>query len=72
MGAVKSVAVEIQNEIDLGELTFSEIAVKYGVSLREVDQLALDLQERDLFYNDEPVYPDPDSWYEERYELHDF
>ena len=76
--------MSIQDDIDAGELSFEQIAVKYGVSLRDVDRLALDIAERDTFYHDElerdwdepyendECYPDPDAEYESRYELEDF
>ena len=36
----------IQRAIDDGLLTFREIAVKYNVSLREVDMLAMELMDQ--------------------------
>lgn len=82
MGAVKSMVFDIQEDINAGELSFEQIAAKYDVSLREVDQLAFEVAEQDTFYHDElerdwdepyePEYPDPDVEYESRYELEDF
>lgn len=82
MGAVKSMVIDIQEDIDAGELSFEQIAAKYDVSLREVDLLAFEVAEQDTFYHDElqrdwdepyePDYPDPDVEYESRYELEDF
>ena len=82
MSAIKNFVFDIQEEINSGELSFEQIATKYGVSLREVDQLAFEVAEQDCFYHDEmerdrdepyePEYPDPDAEYESRYELEDF
>lgn len=85
MSEFRDQIIAIQEDIDAGELTFEQIAVKYGVSLRDVDRLALDIAEQDTFYHDElerdwdePYVPEGnedaylDQSYEERYELEDF
>lgn len=81
MGKMRDLVSDILADIDEGELSFSEIAVRHGVSLREVNDLAFESAEQAVFYHDElerdwdesyePEYPDPDVEYESRYELDD-
>lgn len=40
MSRLKDTIIEVQDEIEQGELTFSEIAARYGLSVREVSELA--------------------------------
>lgn len=62
MGATKNVIFDIQEDIEAGELTFLQIATKYGITINEVDEIACDL--RDQFsYDDE--YSQVDHLYED-------
>ena len=70
MSAFRDIVIDIQDDIEQGDLSFQQIALKYDVSLREVEQLARDLA--DEFAQGEEYYPDPDSWYEEQYDLGDY
>ena len=44
--AISDIAMDIMDEIEAGELTFREIAVKYGVSYDDVDQIAAELRDQ--------------------------
>ena len=70
MSAFRDMVIDIQNDIEAGELTFDQIAVKYDVSVKEVEQLAWDLAEE--FSQSDEYFPDPDSWYENQYDIEDF
>jgi hypothetical protein len=84
MAAIKNVMIDIQNDIIMGVLGFKSIAEKHGVSMYEVNVAWNDLceqeaamrQERDdeVYggYEDEEYIPDPDSWYEDQYDLGDY
>ena len=88
MGKIKSFVQDVEQDINDGELTFQQIAVKYEISVRDVNQIYNDMVDevQDLEYDavshdhlerdwDEPYEPeivDCDSWYEEQYELSDY
>lgn len=44
--AMSELAMDIMDEIEAGELTFRKIAVKYGVSIEDVEILADELREQ--------------------------
>lgn len=82
MSKFRDMIIAVQDDIDLGELSFAQIALKYGITLREVDALALDLMERDTVFadgpevgyhdemerdHDEAYEPEYDEGYEDRY-----
>ena len=53
MGRMRDMIIEIQDDIEVGELSFIEIAAKYSVTLAEVDALAISmLQEYDYMDGD--------------------
>lgn len=53
MGRMRDMIIEIQDDIEVGELSFVEIAAKYGVTLADVDGLAISLlQEYDYMDGD--------------------
>lgn len=84
MSKMRDLVTDILADIDAGEMTFEQIAIKHDVSLREVNDLALESAEQASFFHDElerdhdepyeydDCYPDPDAEYESRYELEDF
>lgn len=88
MGQVKSFIQDVEQDINDGELTFQQIAVKYEISVKDVNQIYNDMidevqeQEYDAGSHDhlerdwdeqyEPEIVDCDSWYEEQYELSDY
>ncbi len=84
MVAIKNVMIEIQNDLIMGVLGFKAIAEKHGVSMDDVnvawddlcEQEAAMRQERDdeVYggYEDKEYIPDPDSWYEDQYDLGDY
>ncbi len=85
---MRDLIIDLQAEIQLGVLSFAEIAQKYEVPTSwvneawnllceqeaEAEQFAgyHDELERDHDEPYEPDYPDPDAEYESRYELEDF
>lgn len=87
MSEFRDMVIAIQDDIEQGELSFQQIAIKHEVTLREVEQLARDMADdfsyEDRYYDelerdhDEPYepdeyVPDPDAWYEDQYDLGDF
>ena len=88
MGVVKSFVQDIEQDINDGELTFQQIAVKYEITVKDVNQIYNDMidevqemeydavshdsLERDWDERYEPEIMDCDSWYEEQYELSDY
>ena len=46
MSAMSELYMDIADEIDRGELSFQQIAVKYGVSFDEVDEIAEDIRQQ--------------------------
>lgn len=88
MGLVKSFVQDIEQDINDGELTFQQIAVKYEITVKDVNQIYNDMidevqemeydavshdsLERDWDEQYEPEIMDCDSWYEEQYELSDY
>lgn len=88
MGQVKSFIQDVEQDINDGELTFQQIAVKYEISVKDVNQIYNDMidevqemeydagsydhLERDWDEQYEPEIVDCDSWYEDQYELSDF
>ena len=85
MSKQSDLILDIMDEIDRAEMSFSQIAIQYGLSYEEVDaihnqmleevqydEVSYDHMERDHDEAYEPDYPDPDSWYDEQYDLHDF
>jgi hypothetical protein len=65
MSVVKNLAIEIENEIFLEDLTYLEIARKYDIPYDDVIHMV------DSLVQDEE-YPDPDVAYDDRYCLEDF
>lgn len=88
MGTLKSLVADIQEEIQLGVLSFAAIAQKYEVPMSWVNEAWEELCEQEAqsepyhdelerdhdepYVPDEEYYPDPDSWYEAQYELEDY
>lgn len=85
MSAYKDMIIDIQDEIEAGELTLEQIAAKYEFSVKEITLLAQEMAEQDTFYHDgferdhdepyeqeEQYYPDPDAHYENQYDLEDY
>lgn len=85
MAQIKNLMIDIQNEIRAEFLNFSQIAMKYNVPIIMVHQAWDDLCEQEaqeVLYHDhlerdhdeeyEPDCPDPDSWYEDQYDLGDY
>lgn len=73
MGAIKNVIFDIQEDIEAGDLTFLQIATKYGITINKVDEIACDL--RDQFsYDDEyePDYLRDDVLFDAQYNSHDY
>lgn len=60
MSNTKDIAFDIMDEIELGELTYRQIAVKYGVSLADVEELAQDVADQyayeDGYADDEDAF----------------
>ena len=46
MKATRELYTEIADEIDRGDLSFHQIATKYGVTYDDVDQIAHELQDQ--------------------------
>ena len=85
MSKMNELVIDIQDETDRGELSFEQIAVKYGVTLRDVDTVAFEIMEQDMYHDemerdhDEPYEQDEgyedsylDAAYEDRYAVEDF
>ena len=72
---MRDLVSDIQDEIERGDLTFSEIAVKFSVSANWVDEAWDMLQEQYAEEDARPgseyddYYPDTDSEYENRYDI---
>lgn len=56
MGALKDVVFDIQDELNLGDLSFAEIAVRYDVPQSTVEEIFADMMEQEEDY--EPDYED--------------
>lgn len=56
----------IQDEIELGELTFRQIAAKYGVHYDEVDLIAQEMADQ-VEYDDDGDYMREDDYGQDRY-----
>ncbi len=75
MSRMRDLVSDIQMEIECGELTFSEIAVKFSVPTSWVDEAYDMLQEQYAEEDARPgsdydeCWPDPDSEYENRYDI---
>ena len=52
MGKMQNLYIDIQDEIERGDLSFQQIAVKYSVSLQEVVQCYHDMIDRVDFDHD--------------------
>jgi hypothetical protein len=82
MAATKNLVSDILDDIDEGLLSLEQIAEKHEVSRREVQELAFVGDVLGTFFYDElerehdepfePEYPDPDSSYENQYDLGDY
>lgn len=55
MSTMSDLHLDIADEIELGELSYRNIAIKYGVTYQEVDQLAKDLREFDVDFGDDKL-----------------
>lgn len=53
----------IQDDIELGELTFRQIAIKHGVSYYEVDMIAQEMADQVEYDDDGDYYRDDDLDY---------
>lgn len=65
MSMMSELHLNIQDEIELGELTFRQIAVKYGVHYDEVDLISQEMADQ-VEYDD-----DGDYWREDEYDFDD-
>lgn len=70
MGKMQNLYIDIQDEIDQGELTFQQIATKYGVNLQEVEQCYHDMIDRVDFDHDHGSNSS-ESYQDESYDYYD-
>ena len=61
MSAIKDIVFDIQDELDSGELSYEQIAVKYGVSVADVKEIEQELIDNEVEY--EPDCDDSDDGY---------
>jgi hypothetical protein len=80
---MRNLTTAIQNDIRDGFLSFAEIAHKHEVPVSWVNEAWDDLCEQEMLAetadydhlerdSDEEYIPDPDSWYEDQYDLGDY
>lgn len=67
MSMMSELHLNIQDEIELGDLTFRQIAVKYGVSYDEVDLIAQEMADQVEYDDDGDYYRDDDADYHQDY-----
>ena len=73
---MRNLVIDIQNDIRDGFLSFAEIAHKHEVPVSWVneawDMLCEQEAAAEVDQDDEEYIPDPDSWYEDQYDLGDY
>ena len=73
---MRNLTIAIQNDIRDGFLSFAEIAHKHEVPVSWVneawDMLCEQEAAAEVDQDDEEYIPDPDSWYEDQYDLGDY
>lgn len=83
MGKMQNLYLDIQDEIEQGELTFQQIATKFGVNLQDVELLYRDLidqveydpdhtDSRENSYNDYEYFHDDNFEYSNHYDPYDY
>jgi uncharacterized protein YeeX (DUF496 family) len=75
MSKIGKIVFNIQDEIDRGELTFTQIAIKHGVSYEDVNGIWKEMRET-IYASDMDEYPtremeivNCDSWYEDQWDI---
>lgn len=61
MNAFRDQTLDIQNELERGELSISQIAVKYAVSIADVEDVLEEMADSEQEYYDESMDGDFDS-----------
>lgn len=71
MGKMQNLYLDIQDEIEQGELTFQQIATKFGVNLQDVELLYRDLRDQ-VEYDPDYITNHEDSYDVYHYDNYDY
>lgn len=85
MGKMQNLYIDIQDEIERGDLSFQQIAIKYGITLQEVEKCYHDMIDQvdfdpdhssnrtESYHNESYDYYDDDNYeYSNNYDPYDY